>query len=254
MGAAFSLRFGPENLFSPIPLGAGAAALRAGLSLARAGDMSLARRVDGPWRRSFLDAIGAPPRRTFALHQVHSKDVLIVDSQEPEALEAIPADAMVCARPDVLLTVTVADCLPIFLVDPAHGAFGIVHSGWRGTGIVLEALRLMGQAFGTEPGRVTAVLGPGIGPCCYTVPRERYEKFRSDFGSRAVVLGTTPEDYRLDLRSANVDLLSRAGVADISACGDCTSCSTALGSFRRQGPQGFTRMLAFIGCRGEGFP
>ncbi len=198
-------------------------------------------------RNRFLDSIGAVPERTFALHQVHSKTVLVVDDQKPGALESVAADGMVSARPDVLLTITVADCVPIFLVDPFHEAFGIVHSGWKGTGIVVGALGLMGKAFGTKPGEVSAVLGPSIGPCCYRVPRERYEKFRADFGERAVARGAGRDDYRLDLREANVDLLSRTGVSRISVCADCTGCTGALGSFRRQGPGSFTHMLAFIG-------
>ena len=154
---------------------------------------------------------------------------------------------MVSARPDALLTVTVADCLPIFLVDAGRGAFGIVHSGWKGTGIVREALRLMAQEFGTAAADVSAVLGPCIGTCCYRVQHARYERFKADFGERAVRLGKGPDDYRLDLRAANVELLSQAGVTDISVTTDCTCCSPGLGSFRREGPETFTRMLAFIG-------
>jgi purine-nucleoside/S-methyl-5'-thioadenosine phosphorylase / adenosine deaminase len=247
MSRAFSLAYGQDDLFSSIPLGSASFGLRAGLSLAKAGDMSLARRAEVPGRDSFLQSIGAVPRRTFALHQVHSMTVLIVDGQEPQALEGFPADGMVSARRDLLLTVTVADCVPVFLVDPAHGAYGIAHSGWKGTGIVREALLLMSRSFGTKPAEVTVVLGPGIGPCCYRVTQERYEKFRADFGGRAVVRGEEPGDYRLDMGRANVDLLTDAEVRDVRVCTDCTRCSSDLGSFRRQGAESFTRMLAFIG-------
>ena len=247
MSGAFSLAYGPNDLFSLVPLGAGARGPSAGLSLARAGDMSLLKRAEQPWRSRLLERIGAASGSTYALHQVHSKNVLVIRSQEPKALESVEADGMVSARPDAVLTVTVADCLPIFLADPARGAYGIVHSGWKGTGIVREALRLMGMAFGTEAGDVSAVLGPCIGPCCYRVQHARYERYREEFGSHAVALGEGPEDYRLDLRAANVELLTQAGVRNISVATDCTCCSPALGSFRRQGAESFTRMLAFIG-------
>jgi len=246
MSRDFSLASAPDDLFAQIPVGAPGGP-RAGLSLALAGDMSFSLRAELPWRSRFLQSIGANPRSTFALRQIHSRTVLVIDSHMPEDLVAFEADGMVSARPDAILTVTVADCIPVFLVDSAHRAYGIVHSGWKGTGIVREALRLMSAAFGTQAADVAAALGPGIGPCCYRVPRERYERFRADFGSRAVVRGGASDDYRLDLRQANVDLLMEAGVRDISVCADCTSCSKLLGSFRRQGPQGFTRMLAFIG-------
>jgi len=207
--------------------------------------MALARRHETADRAAFLSSVGIPIDRALGLHQVHSKTVLVVDHQDPESLATVDADGMVTSRPDVFLTVTVADCLPVFLVDRASGAFGLVHSGWRGTGIVMEALAAMMRTFGTRASDVAAVLGPGIGPCCYAVPPERYHRFRAEFGEHAGVRGPSG-DYRLDLRAANVRLLESAGVESIAVASDCTSCSPALGSFRREG-QGFHRMLAFVG-------
>jgi len=270
MVGIFPLGYGPNDQLAMIPLGepgpepspaqsgslpepaarglaAGTPGIHAGISLARAGDMSLSRSAELPWRGRLFATLGVDPRHVYALHQVHSRSVLVIDSQDPRALETVEADGMVTSRPDAILTVTVADCLPIFLVDRDRGAFGIVHSGWKGTGIVREALRLMEKEYGTAPADVTAALGPCIGPCCYKVQRGRWERFRLDFGDHAVSRGAGPDDYRIDLRAANVELLAQAGVTDVSIVKDCTSCSEALGSFRRQGPESFTRMLAFIG-------
>ncbi|HVO40533.1 MAG TPA: polyphenol oxidase family protein [Spirochaetia bacterium] len=250
MAGTFSLSYTPDDDFCPIPLltsGAASRGVRAGLSLAKAGDMALSRRTELPWRDRFLSGLGAETSSVFALHQVHSRNVLVIGCQAPRSLVGVEGDGMVSDRPDALLTVTVADCLPVFLADKGRGAYGIVHSGWKGTGIVREALRLMTKAFGTAPAEVLAVLGPCIGTCCYRVQHARYEKFRLDFGDHAVARGPGPDDYRLDLRAANVELLAQAGVSDIRVASDCTCCSPALGSFRRQGPESFTRMLAFIG-------
>jgi YfiH family protein len=254
MSREFTLAYDAHEISCAIPLGTGGASagggqLRAGLSLARAGDMSLARRHDAPHRAAFFHAARIPTDRVFGLHQVHSKSVLVIDRQDPESLADVDADGLVTSRGDVFLTVTVADCLPIFLVDQASGAFGLVHSGWKGTGIVVEALHLMAEAFGTRAPDVCAAIGPGIGSCCYTVPPERHEIFRAQFGEHAAVRGPAG-DYRLDLKAANVRLMESAGVTRIAVAADCTSCSPALGSFRREG-QGFRRMLAFIGPQGE---
>jgi len=245
MSSHFSLTYGSGELWCAIPAGR---EMRAGLSLAKAGDMALAGRHDAPHRAAFLNAAGIPIDRTFGLHQCHSKSVLVADDQHPESLAGVDADGLVTARRDVFLTVTIADCLPVFLVDQTSGAFGLVHSGWKGTGIVLEALRVMAWAFGTKASDVAAVIGPGIGPCCYAVPEERYQRFRAEFGAHAVARGPTG-DYRLDLRAANVRLMEAAGVKSVAVAEDCTCCSPALGSFRREG-QGFHRMLAFIGFQG----
>lgn len=228
--------------------GAGRPAVRAGISLAGAGDMGLDVRGSNPSFRRLLAALGVDAHRVRSVRQVHSRTV-VEAGPGPAAGDPAPgADGIVASDPGLLLTITVADCLPIFLVDRASGAFGIVHSGWKGTGIVEEALRRMAGLFGTRPADVAAAIGPGIGPCCYTVPAERLEEFRSRFGARCVVDGA-----RLDLRQANLGLLERGGVGAVSVVEECTACSARLGSFRRQAvgrPEAaghFTRMLAFIG-------
>lgn len=250
MTGAVTLSYGQGDLLCRVPLPARAAApplagLAAGLSLAAAGDMALTSEQGLSNRARFLDIVGVSRERAFAAHQVHSKTVIAVGDQGAQSLAALEADGMVTSRPDAVLTVTVADCLPIFLADRRTGAFGLVHSGWRGTGIVREAIRVMSESFGTSTGDILAVIGPGIGPCCYTVGQERYDGFRARFGEAAVSRG--PEgDFRLDLKTANVKLLEAAGVSSILVTADCTGCSPALGSFRREG-DGFRRMLAFLG-------
>ncbi len=207
--------------------------------------MGLARRASDPSFGRLLAALGVEPDRTRAVTQVHSRCVLVVDGQAPAGTAAVQADGMVTSRADLLLTVTVADCLPIFIADRASGAFAIVHSGWKGTGIAVEAIHLMADRFGARPRDLAAAIGPGIGPCCYTVPRQRYEEFRERFGPGAV--GEAWGEFRLDLRQANVALLQAEGVRDIAVVDECTCCSPRLGSFRREGPVRYTRMLAFIG-------
>jgi len=244
-----NLQYGMKDAFSSIPTAVDAAAgsrFRAGISLARAGDMALSRRYSLPCRDRLLADLGIGRKPVFAVRQVHSREVLVVNGEEPDALAGLEADGMVTDQPDALLTVTVADCLPLFIVDRATGAFGLVHSGWKGTGIVLEAMRLLRERFGTRPADISVTIGPGIGPCCYDVPEERAVDFASRFGAETVVRGADGKP-RLDLQSANVGLLEKAGVSEITIVTDCTACSPALGSFRRQGPSDFTLMLAYIG-------
>jgi polyphenol oxidase len=220
--------------------------LRAGISLARAGDMALSRRFSHPFRARLLSDLGIPAERAFSVRQVHSQTVVVLKDEEPEAVAAREADGMITRSPDAVLTVTVADCLPIFLVDRASGAFALVHSGWKGTGIARKAVLALAETYGARAVDISAAIGPGIGPCCYTVPEERASGFAAQFGTNAVVRGPNGGP-RLDLRRANIDMLQEAGVSDISVVTDCTCCTPSLGSFRRQGAAGFTLMLACIG-------
>ena len=195
-----------------------AAGFRAGLSLAAAGDMDLARCAEQPFRARLFAVLGVAADRVRAVRQVHSRTVIVVDGTEPADGPLVEADGMVSDQPDLLLTVTVADCLPIFLADPRTGAFALVHSGWKGTGIVVEALRAMTSAFGSRAADIAAVIGPGIGPCCYAVPIERHERFRAEFGRQAVQRGLDGS-FRLDLRAANAALLEREGIGSLAIVG-----------------------------------
>jgi YfiH family protein len=238
-------------LFMEITLGGGGP--RAGISLARAGDMGRALRADSalrgdPARRvALFAALGVEPGRVRCVRQVHSRRVVRIDGSESPDDPFVEADGMVTDRQDLLLTVTVADCLPVFLADRRTGAFALVHSGWKGTGIAAEAVRMMASAYGTRAADLAVTIGPGIGPCCYTVPVERYEQFRARFGPRAVQRGPDGSS-RLDLRAANTVLLEHEGVGGVTVISDCTSCNPLLGSYRREGAAAFTRMLAFIGA------
>ena len=248
------MQYGTTDMVCQIPLGDESSAesgIHAVISLARAGDMALSRRRDLPWRTGLFSLLGLGEDRVFSLRQVHSQRVVAVDEQQPEALAGVEADGMITDRANAVLSATVADCLPIFLLDTVSGAFGLVHSGWKGTGIVVSALRAMHDGYGTRAPDVAVTVGPGIGPCCYRVPEERADLFARQFGA-ATVVRNSDGIPRLDLREANVALLRDAGVKAVTVVDDCTSCSEALGSFRRQGPGSYSLMLSCIGRWGRG--
>ena len=206
------------------------------LSTVNAGDLSLGRDLE---RKLFLERFNTAPTRLVVFKQTHSKKVLSVTRS---SILPNDGDGGVTADPDLVLSITVADCLPIALVDLSTGAFSLVHSGWKGTGIVVNALNKMGHLYGSRPADIKAIIGPGIGSCCYNVPEERAGLF-SDYG--AVI--HRDGQFFLDLKAANSALLSRAGVQDVEVSPLCTCCTDYLGSFRREGPERFTRMLAVVG-------
>jgi YfiH family protein len=244
----FRLLPSPTAQHAPIPLPGAPAGLLAGISLRAAGDL----RLGSPAREPFFRSLGAPPARLYSCRQVHSRRVLALHgcnpakpAQAPGEVAEAEADGLAADCPDCLLSVTVADCLPIFVYDRRGGAFALLHSGWQGTGIVTEAVRVLGEEYGADPGSLVAVLGPGIGPCCYAVDARRAEQFRRQFGGRSV----RDADGRcfLDLRAANAGLLEAAGVREVHAAEECTACTEELFSFRKDGP-GFGRLAAFMGA------
>ena len=242
------------------------AGISCGISSRFSGNMRYAEQNQA--RLDLFSALGLGPARVYGLKQIHSHTVLKVDRQNPPVLQADPglrtvepevrgsppqadpesplkADGMVSNDRSISLSVTVADCLPVYLLDCESGAFGLVHSGWKGTGIVLEALRLMGENWGTRPEAVAAVLGPCIDVCCYKVDAERAEVFKNQFGAECI-RKSSEGNFSLDLKTANIRLLSGAGVRNIAVCNECTFTDERLGSFRREGSQNYTLMAALV--------
>ncbi|MDR2393715.1 MAG: polyphenol oxidase family protein [Treponema sp.] len=217
-----------------------------GISSRAAGTMSL-RDPQGQFhRRRLYTSLGLDPEQVFTCTQVHSREVLVLEPESPR--EGPPVDGMISGDPQTYLAVTVADCLPVYLYDTESCGFGLVHSGWKGTGIALQALQLMQARWHTRPEAVAAVLGPCIGSCCYQVDAVRVQSFDQEFGGPdgAYPLGPVVKGAALDLQAANARMLVNAGVRHIALCKDCTFTDERLGSFRREGPA-FTAMAALVG-------
>jgi YfiH family protein len=148
---------------------------------------------------------------------------------------------MITQEKGVFLAAMGADCALVLLYDPAAGAVGIVHAGWRGTvlGIVEQGVRKMRREFGCDPAKIIAGIGPSIGPCCYEVGNDVKEAALAGRGIEEV----SPRAGKLffDLRKANVDQLLAQGVprGNIEVADICTSCAhDRFFSYRRDGPTG----------------
>ncbi|MEJ2677879.1 MAG: polyphenol oxidase family protein, partial [Gemmatimonadota bacterium] len=156
-------------------------------------------------------------------------------------------DGHVTATPGVLLTVSVADCVPVFLVDARRRAAALLHAGWRGisAGILEEGFRTMTEAFATEPADLYMHLGPHICGRCYEVGPEVF---------RALDLDAPAAPAPVDLAEVLARRGLRAGIpqAQISTTAHCTRCGEAdFFSFRAQraglAPGG--HQVAFLGIR-----
>jgi YfiH family protein len=177
-------------------------------------------------KRRVLEAAGREEESLHEVWQVHSADV--VHARAPRGQQApLQADAMITSNPQVTLLMRFADCVPVFLYDPARQAIGLVHAGWLGTvrRAVVRAVSAMGEAFGTNPAELLAGLGPSIGPDHYTVGDEVVQAMRQSLGPMADELLTVRQgEVHLDLWLANRRLLEGEGVESIEVAGLCTAC------------------------------
>ena len=122
-----------------------------------------------------------PGGRLAAPHQVHSPDVIAVESPWDDAAEGRPvADAVVTATPGVVLGIVTADCAPILFADPQAGVIGAAHAGWRGAiGGVLETTIAAMEQLGARREAIAAVIGPTIAQASYEVDAAFRERFES---------------------------------------------------------------------------
>ena len=154
-----------------------------------------------------------------------------------------PCDGHITRSPGVVLAVTVADCVPVFVVDPSRRAVAMVHAGWRGAaaGILETALESMADWFDTRPDDVHLHLGPAICGDCYEVGREVHQAL-----GQHVPAAATPIDLRAIL--GNRAVLAGLAADRVSISGHCTLCGdVGLFSHRRGDAQ---RQVGFIGIRG----
>lgn len=173
-------------------------------------------------------------------------------------------DGIITRNTDLIPTVTVADCVPIFLYDSVTGVFGVVHSGWKGTGIIEDAINMAADIYGSRAENFSVTIGPHIHDCCYIVNEERADYFRKNFAAdcvRELEPGITVDWnngngklFRLSLEKANLAVLNKIGVKEdnIYVQQDCTCCSKNgfYGSNRRETkinglPDKFTVQAAF---------
>ena len=193
--------------------------------------------------RRIAAAAGIGCERFVLSQQTHTDNVRVVTAEDAgkgvvRDRDYTDVDALVTNEKGLVLTVYIADCVPVLLADPVHKAIGAVHSGWRGTAkqIVRRTLEVMGSMYGTKPQDVYAAIGPCICQDCYEIGPE----VAAEFGYDGKILKKGKGDrYHLDLRKANLNLLLSAGLRreHITAGDVCTCCNRdVLFSHRGNGP------------------
>jgi polyphenol oxidase len=225
-------------------------------------------------------ATGSPETPLVTVRQFHSN--LLVRATPADTTRQHPrrADGLMTNDPGLLLTVMVADCIPVLVTDRKRRVVAAFHAGWRGTvkRIVETGIGRMRVEFGSRPRDLVAAIGPGIGPCCYAVGEEVISEFDSQFiYSRELfheVYSTDPvrnkypmlfltqrapghsdigPQTHLDLVEANRRQLLDAGLRAkaIQIVGGCTSCQPEWFYSHRASQGHAGRLMAVIGIRDE---
>ncbi len=185
-------------------------------------------------RRRLGAAIGRPLERLVVPGQVHGTALAWVGEAEAgrgsRDRRSVIADhdGLLSATPGLGLAVSYADCVPVVTVAAGDDGpvLATVHAGWRGmlAGIVGKAAAELSRR-----GRlVGAVVGPSIGPCCFTVDEELRRRFEARFpGSAGAETVDLWRCARADLEAAGVPPTA------VTVTGLCTASDPRFFSHRR---------------------
>ncbi len=224
--------------------------LGAGLSERYHGNMRLGQNgqpMNPMARARFAMELGVPPERVIAPTLVHGGEARTVTRRDLE--QTFEVDGLVTREPNLFVSVTVADCVPVFFVDTAQKIVGLAHAGWRGIlrGVLISVIEEM-KKMGSAPENIFVGVGPSIGACHFEVGVEVAEQFQSFLGRD--VVSRREEKLFVDLKKSVVRLVGRAGVLPdhIRTNESCTYCEERYFSHRRDAATaGAQAMMAVIG-------
>ena len=184
--------------------------------------------------RASIDVPGEP----YWLEQTHTDICVNADIDATDRL----GDASITREQRKVLTIMVADCLPIMFTSRGGNIVGIAHAGWRGLadGVLSSTVMALGS------GSMLAWMGPAIGPCHYTVGVDVRASFSSGTGFAKCPENPSSAEskFSMDLYAIANEQLQSLGV-EVYGGGLCTYCdSSRFFSYRRDGVTG--RMGGFI--------
>ena len=190
--------------------------------------------------RAFRAAFAARFPTLVLSHQVHG-NVVQWHETLPEAWLVLDGfDGHATTDRGTLLTVTVADCIPVYLAVPQKGAIALLHAGWRGaaSGVLGRGVELLKWRGFAKGGDIVMHCGVGICGTCYEVGSE----VATCFGLPA---SATP--VPLDLRAILARQARELGIEEVSISPWCSAHDRDRFFSHRASGGRDGRMVAYLG-------
>lgn len=173
-------------------------------------------------RRRAIAAI-MPGAALARVYQIHSPDVITVTG--PIEQDNPPkADALVTDRPNILVAVQTADCVPVLFSDAEAGVVGAAHSGWKGalTGVNESTIQAM-EALGASRDKISCAIGPCIAQKSYEVDAGFFLRFaEADPANERFFLSGKLGHYQFDIEGYVASRLAAAGISKVECMGEDT--------------------------------
>ena len=197
-------------------------------------------------RQALYEEFGLAEDKIYLPIQKHTNHIHVLEAN----IDTVVADAVITNRPDILIGIVVADCVPVLMYDQNRKIIGAVHAGWKGTagGILEKTLQLMMERFKSRPDDVLVSVGPSIKKCSYEVDAHVKDAVKSKTG-QGNYIDPMGNKYMLDLAEANRIQALHSGVPEknIWKSEDCTFCNPEKYYSYRYAKETAGRQGGFIG-------
>ncbi|MGN1271341.1 MAG: peptidoglycan editing factor PgeF [Clostridia bacterium] len=178
-------------------------------------------------------------------YQTHTNNVEKVTNEIgifPQDLQNI--DGLITEEKNIILSLSFADCTPIYLYDKEKNIIGNIHSGWQGTikKIAKSAIIKMKKEFNSNPKDIICVIGPTIRKCHFEVQEDVKNEFYNTFNymkdiDKIIEFNKHTNSYFIDTVEINKELLKEEGILEenIIDSNICTYCnSNIIHSYRKE--------------------
>lgn len=191
------------------------------------------------------DELGIDYKNIVRPYQTHTNNVKEVgESLGIFAKECTDIDGLITDKKNKALSLTFADCTPIYLFDPIKKAIGNIHSGWQGTlkKIAENAIKKMIEVYRSNPEDIICAIGPTIRKCHFEVEDDVKDMFLNKFNyiEEIVTIGQINQGrqkYYIDTVKINKNMLMEVGIKEENIIDSkiCTVCNSDLiHSYRKE--------------------
>ena len=183
-------------------------------------------------KRMLCNKLDIDPSRLIIPYQNHGTEVREISqeffqlSPDKKAAYLNGVDAIFTQLPQVCISITTADCVPLLFFDPTKRVIAAAHAGWRGTcaRIAEKTIAALTKTYSCRPADICVVIGPSISAKVYEVGQEVIDNFgNAGFDLDQIVIRRN-ESIFLDLWEANRQSMLSLGILPehIEVSGICT--------------------------------
>lgn len=125
----------------------------------------------------------------FEKNDIDAKKVVSAEIVHGNSIKSVSAkdigkiisntDGLITRDKNIYLSITSADCLPLYFFDPEKEIIGIVHAGWRSlAGNIISNTASEIKKLGGAPENILVGIGPAICQKHYEIGPEAADKFK----------------------------------------------------------------------------